>query len=46
MASLLNVTETQVTYSCVRQAQLTVIIRKYCAYLVWPCLEVNPHDKA
>ena len=17
-----------------------------CAYLVWPCLEVNPHDKA
>ena len=34
MASLLNVTETQVTYSCVRQAQLTVIIRKYCAYLV------------
>jgi len=18
----------------------------YCAYLVWPCLEVNPHDKA
>jgi len=27
------------------------MLKKYssilpCAYLVWPCLEVNPHDKA
>jgi len=26
--------------------QLHIIVLTLCAYLVWPCLEVNPHDKA
>ena len=25
---------------------IVYLLRLPCAYLVWPCLEVNPHDKA
>jgi len=27
-------------------ASVVVVLTLPCAYLVWPCLEVNPHDKA